>query len=117
MLIHQGGYAGLHLVKLVYISSRNRPRNDQWCTSVVNQDGVHLIHHSKVVLALYQVFSLSSHVVTEVVKAKLVVSAVDNVRSIGSLSCGRVGLVLVNAVDREAVKFKEGSVPFRVTLG
>ena len=90
----------------MHISSRNRPRDDQRCTRIVNQDGVHLIDHGKVMLALYQVLSLSGHVVTEVVKAKFIIGTVNNVRSIGSLPCGRVGLVLVNAVDRQAMKFK-----------
>ena len=82
----------------MYISSRNRPRDDQGSSGVVNQDGVHLIYHCKVVLALYQVFRLSRHVVTEVVEAKFIVSSVDNIASIGTLSARRIRLVLVDAV-------------------
>ena len=51
------------------------------------------------VLALYQVFRLSRHVVTEVVEAKFIVGSVDNIASIGTLSARRIRLVLVDAVN------------------
>ena len=106
LLVHQGGYAGLHLVKLVYITSRNRPRDNQRGTGVINQDGVHLIHHGKVVLALYQVLGLSGHIVAEVVKAKFIIGAVNNIAGIRFFPRRGVRLVLVDAIDSEAVKFK-----------
>ena len=101
----------------MYISSGNRPRDDQGSSGVVNQDGVHLIDHRKVVLALYQVIGLSGHVVPEVIEAKFIIGTVNNIATIGFFPRRGVGLVLVDAVHREAVKFKYRGVPFGVTLG
>ena len=117
LLFHEGQYPRLHLVKLMHIPSWHWAGDDQRRTGIVNQDGVHLIHHGKMVLALNQVLCLAGHVVSEVVKAKLVVGAVHDIAGIGFFPSRGIGLVLIDAVYAEAVKLKQGGIPLGISLG
>ena len=70
--------------------------DDQRGAGLVDEDGVHLVHHGEVVAPLYQLAGVDGHVVTEVVKAELIVGAVGDV--------GRVGVLLGlshDAVDHQ----------------
>ena len=53
--------------------------NDQRGSCLIDQDGVHLIHDGKIVSALYLVLFINDHVITQVIKAQLIVGAVCNV--------------------------------------
>ena len=57
--------------------------DDQRRSRLVNQDRVHLVHNRKGVTALDHVLFIQGHVVTQIVKAHLVVGAVGDVAGIG----------------------------------
>ena len=59
--------------------SLSRTGNNQRGTGFVNEDGVHLVDDDVVVFPLHQVFDSLRHIVTQVVKAKLVVGAIGDV--------------------------------------
>ena len=65
---------------------------------------------------LHEVGRRVCHVVTKVVEAKLVVCTESDVGHVGSATLGRVGTMLVNAIDRQTVEHVERSHPLRVTL-
>ena len=90
--------------------------DDQRGTGLVDEDGVHLVHDGKIMAPLHQLLGVDGHVVTQVVKAKLVVGAVGDV--------GGVGILLSlahDAVDHQAHGEAHEAVdlahPLRVTLG
>ena len=56
------------------------------------------------VLALHQVRHARAHVVTEVVKAELVIGTKGNVAVIGGLAGGGVGLMLIDTVHGQAME-------------
>ena len=90
--------------------------NDQGGAGFIDQDGVHLVHDGEVVAPLHQLTGVDGHVVTQIVKAHLVIGAVGDVGIVGLLP-----LLLGEVVDdkphgqtQEAVYLAH---PFRVTLG
>ena len=68
-------------------------RNDKRSTSLIDEDGVHLVHDSEVGGTLNALLLVSYHVVTEVIEAQLVVCSVGYVAVI---SC--TALVVVETV-------------------
>ena len=78
-----GSLLALYLVELLYqwlillehlvVALWNWTGDNQWSTGIINQHGVNLIDDSVVVLALYQIARVGSHVVTQVVETELVV--------------------------------------------
>ena len=63
--------------------------NDQRGTGFVDQDGVHLVDNGEAVTALDHILLVKGHVVTQIVKAHLIVCAVGNIAGIGFLPlCG-----------------------------
>ena len=108
---------GLELVELVHVATRNRTRDDERRPGVVNEHRVHFVDHGVVVLALHQLLRVAGHVVAQVVEAEFVVGAVGDVSQV-SLAAGiGVGLVLVDAIHRDAVELEQRRVPLRVALG
>ena len=91
--------------------------NDQGRTGIVNEHGVYLVHDGVMVLALHQVRHARAHIVTEVVKAELVIGTEGDVAVIGGLAGGGVGLMLVNAVHGQAMEHVQRAHPLGVTLG
>ena len=59
--------------------------DDQRGTGLVDEDGVHLVHDGKVVATLYQLLGVDGHVITQIVKAELVVGTVGDVGVVGRL--------------------------------
>ena len=59
--------------------------DDERCTGLVDQDGVHLVDDGKVQAALNAVRHFVHHVVSQVVKTELVVGAVGDIGQIGLL--------------------------------
>ena len=110
-------YVGLQFVKLLLVATRGGTADDQRCTGIVNQHRVDLVDDGVVVFALHQFFGVACHVVTQVVETELVVGAVGDVAVVGAATCGRVGLVLVDAVDGEAEELVHRAHPFGVTFG
>jgi hypothetical protein len=63
----------LILLKHLVVALWNRTRDDQWGTGVINQHRVDLIDDGVVVLALYQIGWVGSHVITKIIETELVV--------------------------------------------
>ena len=68
--------------------------NDERRARFVDENGVHFIHNGEVQRPLHHVFLVSYHVVSQVIKAELVVGAVGNIRRIGGLA--RLGVQVVD---------------------
>ena len=101
----------IHLGGLIALTG-----DDEGGTSLVDQDGVHLVHDGEVVLALHQLVGVDGHIVAEIVKAHLVVGTVGYVSQICLLTLG-----LVHVVDNETHLEAEETVhlthPLAVALG
>ncbi len=102
-LVDLGGLAGLS-------------GNDQRCTGFIDQDGVHLIDDGKVEIPKHQLFLVDGHVITQVIKAKLIIRHISDVTVISSLA-----LLGIHAVEHyaygKAHKLIHLSHPLCVTLG
>ena len=105
------------LLEELVVALGHRTRNDERRTGIVDQHGVHLVDDGEVVLALDEVFGLDGHVVTQVVEAELVVRTEGDVGHVGLAAGGRVGLVVVDAIHRQAVELVHRAHPLRVASG
>ena len=116
LLLHldQAHHLGLELVEFVLVTLGRRSADDERRSCFVNEDRVDLVHDGKVVLALHELLRPHGHVVAQVVKAKLVVRAKRHVALVRLTTRLAVGLVLVNAVDGEAMEFVERTHPLGV---
>src|SRR5262245_36079214 len=102
-------------MKLLFITTWYRTRNNKRRTRIIYQYTVHFIHHSIVVFALHHLLRLVHHIIAQVVKTKFIVGAISNIRLIGLLPFKRIWLVFINAVNSEAKEFKYRPVPLLVT--
>ena len=102
---------------LIVRGLRHRTGDDERGTGVVDEDGVHLVHDGVVVLPLHEVRHPGGHVVTQVVEAEFVVGAEGDVAVVRLLAGVGVGLVLVDAIDAEAVELVQRTHPLGVSLG
>ena len=102
-----------HLV----VALRHGTADDQRRASVIDQHRVHLIDDGIVVGALHEVVGRRSHIVAQIVETELVVRSEGDVSIVGTTTRIGIGLMLVDAIDAEAVELVERSHPFRVTLG
>ena len=68
-------------------------------------------------LSLHEVAAVDGHVVAEIVETELVVGSECDVGTVGGAACGRVGLMLVDAVNSQAVELVERAHPLGVSLG
>ena len=107
---------GLVLFEELVIAFGNGAGNDKWRTGVVDEHGVDLVDDGVVVTALYEVAGTHRHVVAQVIEAELVVRAERDVGLVGTASGFGVRLVLVDAVDAEAVEHVERSHPLGVAF-
>ena len=92
-------------------------RDNQRGTCIVDKDGVHLIDNGIVVFALHEVTRVDGHIVAQVVEPEFVVGPEGNVAVVCFAAFVGVGLVFVDAIDREAVELVDGAHPFRVASG
>ena len=114
---HQFLHQGLVLLEHLVVALGHGTGDDERRTGIVNQDGVDLVDNGVVVCALHEVLRVGGHVVAQVVEAELVVRAEGDVGHVGLATGLAVGLVLVDAVDGEAVEHVERPHPLRVALG
>ena len=56
--------------------------DNQWCTSIINQHRVYLIHNSEVMTALHEIHWARSHIIAQVVKTKLIVGTKSDIACI-----------------------------------
>ena len=61
----------------------SRPGNNQWRSSFIDQDGIDLINNREIQTSLDPLLGQVRHVVTQVVKAEFIVSAVGDITGIG----------------------------------
>ena len=100
----------------LFVTFRNRTRNNQRCTCIINQYRVHLIDDGIIMFTLYQVFRADSHIITQVVETKFIVGTECNICHVSTTASFRVRLMLIDAVYTQAMEHIERSHPFRVTL-
>ena len=103
-------------VKLLVFPPWNRARDDQWRSCIVNQNRVNLVHDGIMMLALYEILGIYGHIIPQVIKAEFIVCSKGNVGAVSFFSFFRIGLVLVNTIYFQAVKFIKRPHPFRVTF-
>ena len=75
-----------------------RTADDEWCTCIVNEDGVHLVHDGVVVTTLYEVHRAGRHIIAQVVKTKLVVGTECDIACIRTATLVGVRFLFVNTV-------------------
>ncbi len=89
--------------------------NDQRCPRLVDKYRVHLVHNGIVKLSLYQLLFINNHVITEIIKSKLIIRSIGNITVIGFSS-----LIIVHAVQDtthcQPKKLMDLSHPLRITL-
>ena len=105
------------LVKHLVFAFGYRTADDERCTGIVYQHGVHLVHNGIVMSALNQIHRRDSHIVAQVVKAELVVRTERDVCRIGFPAVVRVGFVLVDTIHCHTMEHIERTHPLRVTFG
>ncbi len=93
-----------------------RPGDNQRCSGLIDEDGVHLVYNSVCKGPLHHLLCLENHVVSEVVEAKFIISAIGHI-SIICLS----PLVKVQSVDDYAHAKTQKSIdlshPLGITVG
>ena len=67
--------------------------NDQRSSCFIDEDGVNLVYYCKVMSALNAVFFVDLHVVTQIVKTKLIVGTISNVCLVCFLTLCRLDIV------------------------
>ena len=110
-------HIGLELLKHLVVTLGNRPRYDERRAGIVNQHRVNLIYYGIIVRTLHKVGRRHGHIVTQVVETKFVVRTKRDVAIICASALRRVGLRLVDAVNRYSMEHIYGAHPLRVALG
>ena len=114
-LLAQAGHKEIrHFVELRGLFSL--AGDDQGGSGLVDEDGVHLVHNHKVVAALHHVALVERHIVAQIIKAKLIIGAVGDVRRVGLPPF--LGFQIVNdQADGQTQKTVDLAHPLRVALG
>ena len=94
---------------------RSRTGNDQRSARLINEDGIHLIHHRVVEATLHTVFQPEGHVVAQIVETVFVIGAIGNVAGIGIALLLR-GLLGQDDANTQAQKFIQRTHPVGITL-
>ena len=89
--------------------------NDERCTRLIDQYRVDLVDDGKMQSALHQLLLIDYHVVTQIIKTKLIVCHVGNVTVIG-IPALIVRHLVQNHADFQSQEFMNLSHPLRVTL-
>ena len=90
--------------------------DDERRAGFVDEDGVHFVDNGVMMAALHKLLGVKFHVVTQIVKAELVVRAVGDIRGIGRLAL-LVAKARHNDADAEAEEGVKLPHPFGVALG
>ena len=81
------------------ITSRNRTRNNQWRSCIIDQNRIHLIHHGKVQFTLNQTFWVQCHIVTQVVETKFIIGTKCDISQVSFTSFFRIWLMLIDTIN------------------
>ena len=106
----------LVLIKKLIFAFWHRTTNNQWCTRIVNQHRVHLIHDGIIVSALYKIHRASSHIIAEVIETKLIVGTKRDIASIRTTTLIGVRTMFVDTVHCQSMEHIKRTHPLRVTL-
>ena len=102
-----------------------RSRDDQWCSSLVDQNVIDFVNHGIIQrsLSLLQMLGKSiivpsrrPHIVTQIVEPKLIVGTVGDITGVGFLTI-RGGHVPLNRTDGEPQAHVERAHPFHISAG
>ncbi len=117
LLLHldNADHLGLELVEFMLVALGRRATDDEWGPRFVDQHRVDLVDNGEVVLALHELLRPRGHVVPQVIKAKLIVGAKRHVAFVCPPARLAVGLVFVDAIHRQSVKFIQWAHPLSVT--
>ena len=102
--LHQSLYTRLILIKHLIIAFRHWTGNNQRSTCIVNQYGIHFIHNRIIMLALNQILRIDSHIITQIIETELIIGSEGNIRHISVTTLWRVGLMLIDTINRKAMK-------------
>ena len=108
---------GFVAVELLLVAAWSGSRDNKRGTGIINEDGIDLIHDGVVMGALHQLGQVARHIVTQVVETEFVVGAVSDVGFVGFAAILRVGFMLVDAIDGQAVELIKEAHPLAVALG
>ena len=109
-------YTVLVLIIHLVFTFWHRSTDNQWGTCIINQHRVHLIHDGIVMSALHQVHWACRHIITQVVKTKLVVSTKGNIACIRTATLIGVWFVLINTIYGQTMEHIQRTHPLGVTL-
>ena len=133
ILLLNHAHDGIHLRQLLYIitalhalckqithliQSRRLSaltRNDQRCSRLIDQYRVHLVDNTEMQISQHQLLLVDYHVVTQVIKAELIICHISNITGICLLTLF-AGHAVQHDPDRQAQKFMYLSHPLSVTL-
>ena len=79
-LVELGGFAAL-------------TGNDQRRTCLIDQDRVDLVDNTIMKRSLYKLFFINNHVITKIIKAKLIIGDISNVTIIGGTALLRLHVI------------------------
>ena len=96
-------------------STRHRTRDNQRCTGIVNEYGIHLIDNGVVMRTLYKLIRRMCHIVTEVVKTKFVIGTIGDISSISHAATRRVRLIVIYTFHLQAMELEKRSHPSTVS--
>ena len=89
LLFAEFGHDGVHLQVQLGIVVRGSG-NDQRRARLIDEDGIHLIHHRRMQVALHLLLDAEGHVVAQIIETEFVIGAVGDVGVIGGALFVRV---------------------------
>ena len=115
LLTHKCSDAVLVFIEHLVLATGHRTGDDKRRTGIVYKHRVHLIDDGEVMSALNEVERANRHVITQIIEAELVVRTESDITGISLAAVVRVGFVLVDTIDTQAMEHIERSHPFGVT--
>ncbi len=67
---------------VVFKCAINRSRDDKRCACFINKDRIYLINNRKIVLSLHFLRKVIFHIVSQIIKAKFIICAINNITRI-----------------------------------
>ncbi len=94
----------------------HRARNNQRRAGLVDENRIDLVHDGEAEAALHSILPGERHIVPQVIKAKLIVSAVDHIGIVGCTFL-LVSLPRGHHPDLQAQEVIQGPHPLRIAAG
>ena len=90
--------------------------NNQRCSGLIHQNTIHLIHNGIVQLPLYHLLHIYYHIISQVVKAKFIISTKGNITAISIFTLWEIH-IMTHQTYRQAQEVVKASHLDAVTLG